>query len=196
MSGGGEYHFAATYYMPRSMGGDTVRPWCHAKRPGYGSDRMSDDWTRVSCANCLAMRDGAPAPEMRFSAGGAKPRADGIIREARRLRPYRMRPRPAPPPPAQIPAGPLVPSMDDIAQEVARAYGLSLNALRSKSRQQEIVFPRQEAMWRMRNARREDGSLVYSCVRVASFFDFQDHTTVLHACKAVEARWAAMAKAA
>jgi len=73
----------------------------------------------------------------------------------------------------------------EIAQEVARRYGVSLEALRGPLRTKAFTVPRQEAMWRMVKANR------WSTPQIGDYFGGRDHTTVLHACKAHEKRTAA-----
>lgn len=71
-------------------------------------------------------------------------------------------------------------SCKSIAQEVAAEAGLTLEELKSPSRERRVAWPRQEAMLRMLEA----GA---SLPRAGRFFD-RDHTTVLHAREAAQAR--------
>lgn len=77
----------------------------------------------------------------------------------------------------------------EIAKEVAQRYGITLEALRGPSRLKVFTVPRQEAMWRMVQARR------WSTPQIGDFFGGKDHTTVLHACKRHEERMAAALQA-
>jgi chromosomal replication initiator protein len=70
-----------------------------------------------------------------------------------------------------------------IADEVAALARISADELFGRSRRRKIARARQFAMW----AARQHGM---SFSEIGSFFD-RDHTTVMHACRAVEARmWA------
>lgn len=78
------------------------------------------------------------------------------------------------------------PSMLEIAREVARKHGFkSWRELTVHRRAKEYVIPRQEAMWR---CYKETGQ---SLPTIGRFFGGFDHTTVIHACRAHEARMAA-----
>jgi chromosomal replication initiator protein len=79
-------------------------------------------------------------------------------------------------------------TMREIAAEVAHRYGLEPDELKTQSRRRYIARPRQEAMWLMRQVKREDGTNRYSMPQIAGFFGMKDHTTVWHAERAVEAR--------
>lgn len=79
-------------------------------------------------------------------------------------------------------------TMRSIVADVARKYGLTVEALRGPSRIRSVSWPRQEAMWRMINTKR------YSLPQVGRFFN-RDHTTVLHGWRQVEKR-RALARAA
>jgi hypothetical protein len=75
------------------------------------------------------------------------------------------------------------PTMIEIAEDVARRHGLkSWKELRKHRRSRDIVFPRQEAMWRCR----EETEM--SLPAIGRFFGGFDHTTVIHACRAYEKR--------
>jgi chromosomal replication initiator protein len=63
-----------------------------------------------------------------------------------------------------------------IQQAVAAHFGLKISELRSKRRQQAVVFPRQVAMYLCREL--TDASLP----EIGRHFGGRDHTTVLHAC--------------
>jgi chromosomal replication initiator protein len=72
-------------------------------------------------------------------------------------------------------------SLDEISRETARAYGLEPDALRSRSRKQIYVRPRQIAMYLAR--RYTDASLA----DIGRAFE-RDHTSVMYAIDAVERR--------
>ena len=80
--------------------------------------------------------------------------------------------------PARIEPGSL--SLVQIASSVARDNGLTLDELRSKSRENAISHPRQHAFALMTEAG-------FSASRIARFFGV-DHTTVCHGVKAARRR--------
>ena len=65
---------------------------------------------------------------------------------------------------------------------VAEYFGLSHNDLRGRKRTKAIVFPRQIAMYIVREMTE------YSTTEVGLEFGGRDHTTVMHACQRVENR--------
>ncbi len=62
-----------------------------------------------------------------------------------------------------------------IMSEVAKAYGVTLNDLRSAGRTKEMVKPRHEAMYRIAT----ETELTFP--QIGRMFGKRDHTTVLHA---------------
>lgn len=72
-------------------------------------------------------------------------------------------------------------SMREIAEEVARQHGLTLAELKSPTPAPAVSHPRQEAMCLMMAERFTTG-------QIKLFFGLKDHTTVLHAKKAVARR--------
>jgi chromosomal replication initiator protein len=76
------------------------------------------------------------------------------------------------------------PTMAQIASEVAERHGLTVDDLKGHSRVRCYAWPRQEAMWRIRNATNK------SLPAIARFFGGRDHTTVLYACRTYERRCA------
>ncbi|HXZ86387.1 MAG TPA: helix-turn-helix domain-containing protein, partial [Myxococcota bacterium] len=72
-------------------------------------------------------------------------------------------------------------SLDEISAETARFYGVAPEALRSRSRRQIFVRPRQVAMYLAR--RYTDASLA----DIGRAFE-RDHTSVMYAIEAVERR--------
>lgn len=75
----------------------------------------------------------------------------------------------------------MTPAQHEIIADVAGAHGLPVSALLTRSQQRSVVYPRQEAMWRLRNAGR------WSYPQIGGLFN-RDHTTVIHSCRAYEAR--------
>lgn len=72
--------------------------------------------------------------------------------------------------------------MAQIAADVCNRYGLTLADLRSPSRRREFAHPRQESMAEMYATGR------YSNLQIAHFHRRIDHTTVVHARRAVALR--------
>jgi chromosomal replication initiator protein len=72
-------------------------------------------------------------------------------------------------------------SLEEIALETARAYGLAPEALRSRSRKQVVVRPRQIAMYL---ARRYTSASLADIGRAFG----RDHTSVMYAIDVVERR--------
>ena len=73
-------------------------------------------------------------------------------------------------------------SIDIIQRVVADHYSLSHNDMRGKKRTKAIAFPRQIAMYIVREITE------YSTTEVGLAFGGRDHTTVMHACQRVESR--------
>jgi chromosomal replication initiator protein len=65
--------------------------------------------------------------------------------------------------------------IDTIMEEVARYFGLSVEALKSKSRKKEIVVPRQIAMYLCKEYTN------FSLKSIGYHFGGRDHSTVIHA---------------
>ncbi len=79
-----------------------------------------------------------------------------------------------------IPTGGSRPLTVDVIQEsVAEYYGISLEELKGRRRDKHIVFPRQVAMYIIRE---ETAS---SLPAIGTAFGGKDHTTVLHACEKI-----------
>lgn len=74
------------------------------------------------------------------------------------------------------------PSIEAIATEVARHFGIALGDLRSASRRQTVATARSVAVYLAREL--TDSSLK----RIGQFFGNRDHTTMLHACRRAEQR--------
>ena len=71
-------------------------------------------------------------------------------------------------------------TIDDILTVVTARYSVRLADLQSKNRHRSITFPRQICMYLARNLTR------HSLEEIGGYFGGRDHTTVLHANKAVE----------
>ena len=73
-------------------------------------------------------------------------------------------------------------TMEAIQKKVCETYDVRIGQLKSKRRNQSVVLPRQVAMYL---CRRLTGK---SLPEIGKAFGGKDHTTVIHACRAVEAR--------
>jgi chromosomal replication initiator protein len=71
-------------------------------------------------------------------------------------------------------------SIDKIKHTVCGYFGLSLDAIQSKTRKREIVQARQIAMYFSRNMTK------HALAMIGAAIGGKDHATVLHACKTVE----------
>ena len=71
-------------------------------------------------------------------------------------------------------------SMEDVVRKVVEATGVNENNIVGKSRKKEFVEARQTAMFLCRNL------LDASLSSVGIYFGGRDHTTVMHAIKAIE----------
>lgn len=80
-----------------------------------------------------------------------------------------------------------LPTMHDIAIEVAASHGLTLQQLRTRRRTKLLAHARQQAMWAMRQEKR------WSSIRIGDFFGVK-HSTVLYGVKAYERRAQALAR--
>lgn len=70
----------------------------------------------------------------------------------------------------------------EIIAAVEQHYRLSSGALLSVTKARQVAWPRQLAMYLVRIR------LDWSYPRIARAFDRKDHTTIMHACKAVPMR--------
>lgn len=70
--------------------------------------------------------------------------------------------------------------MNDILQIVANREGISVAQMQSKSREQEIVYARQKAMYLAKRFTN------LSLKTIGKHFGGRDHSTVIHAIKCVE----------
>jgi chromosomal replication initiator protein len=73
-------------------------------------------------------------------------------------------------------------SIEIIQRVVAEEFHLSPNDLKSKKRTQSIVYPRQLAMYIIREITE------YTTTEIGQEFGGRDHTTVMHACQKIEDR--------
>jgi chromosomal replication initiator protein len=87
-------------------------------------------------------------------------------------------------------------SMAAITEIVAARHSCSVAELRGHGRTRCIAWPRQEAMWQIRQVRAPDGSPRFSLPQIGRYFSDRDHTTVLHAVKAHAKRSLAQQEAA
>ena len=70
-------------------------------------------------------------------------------------------------------------TVEQIQKMVADYFKVSENSLRAKTRKQEIVVPRQIAMFLAKNFTRA------SLKTIGLHFGGRDHSTIIHACKSV-----------
>ena len=71
------------------------------------------------------------------------------------------------------------PTVQQIIDTITRFYDVKLTDLLSKRRHKSIALPRQIGMWLARKHTR------YSLEEIGGYFGGRDHTTVMHAIKAV-----------
>jgi chromosomal replication initiator protein len=74
------------------------------------------------------------------------------------------------------------PTIQQIIDTVTRFYDVKLTDLLSKRRHKSIALPRQVGMWLARQHTR------YSLEEIGGYFGGRDHTTVMHAIKAIRTR--------
>jgi chromosomal replication initiator protein len=79
-------------------------------------------------------------------------------------------------------AGSQQPTIQQIIDAITRFYAVKLTDLLSKRRHKSIALPRQVGMWLARKHTR------YSLEEIGSYFGGRDHTTVMHAIKAIDRR--------
>ncbi len=78
--------------------------------------------------------------------------------------------------------GAQLPTIQDIVDTVTTYYAVRLSDLLSKRRHKSIALPRQICMWLARRHTR------YSLQEIGGYFGGRDHTTVMHAVNAVNAK--------
>ncbi|MCD6094146.1 MAG: chromosomal replication initiator protein DnaA [Candidatus Omnitrophica bacterium] len=69
---------------------------------------------------------------------------------------------------------------DMVQKVVAEYFKLHIDALKSKNRSKNVVYPRQIAMFLMRRLTN------YSLKEIGAYFAGKDHTTILHSCNKIE----------
>jgi len=69
--------------------------------------------------------------------------------------------------------------MREIVAQVSNEYQIELQELLSPKRKQRVVVARQDAMWRMRQLKKDNGRNRYSYWQIANLFN-KDHSTVMH----------------
>jgi chromosomal replication initiation ATPase DnaA len=72
--------------------------------------------------------------------------------------------------------------MASIVADVAAERGVPVSVLMGRSRLKRDVRVRQEAIWRCREVRQDDGRPRYALQQIGQFFK-RHHTTIIHACK-------------
>lgn len=95
-----------------------------------------------------------------------------------------------------IPVEAPVQSMAVIAEIVAGRHNCSVAELKGQSRERCVAWPRQEAMWLMRQVRTPSGEHRFSLPQIGRFLGGRDHTTVLHGVRKHEERRALAPKEA
>ena len=80
-----------------------------------------------------------------------------------------------------------VPQMAGILAEVACKHRVSVKELLGRGRRPYVAWPRQEAMWRIRQTGR------YSLPQIGAFLGGRNHTTVIRGVRAHERRMSAVA---
>lgn len=110
----------------------------------------------------------APPPKISPSSPEAKAELISILERA--------------PPPLVNPIAPVRSRILHIQAVVAKDYGVSMNDLTSQRRTSNVVQPRQVAMYLCRVHTKQ------SLPEIGRRFGGRDHTTVLHACRKIEAK--------
>lgn len=75
-----------------------------------------------------------------------------------------------------------------IIAEVALKHGIRSGDIKGPSRERWAAWPRQEAMWRLRQVRMADGSHRWSTIQIGQMLGGRDHTSVIHGLRAFEGR--------
>lgn len=70
-------------------------------------------------------------------------------------------------------------NMREIVAQVSNEYQIDTPDLLGRSKIRRIVIARYDAMWRMRQIKRDNGRNRYSYCQIGNLFD-RDHTTVIH----------------
>ena len=82
----------------------------------------------------------------------------------------------------------LLPTMRDLALQVAARHGLSVAALKGPRTNRATAHPRQELMWLLYEQRLSDGSRRWSTPLIGQFLGGRDHTTVIYGIRQHERR--------
>lgn len=77
---------------------------------------------------------------------------------------------------------------DDAVHRAAQRYGCRPAEILTTVRSRPYVHARQWAMWRLRQIRRPSGEHRYSYPAIARAVGLKDHTTAMHAERAIEKR--------
>ena len=78
--------------------------------------------------------------------------------------------------------------LQQVMRDVSVTRGVSIVDIMGTSRIKHIAHARQEVAWRMRQAKDTNGKPRFSYPQIAEWMGGFDHTTILHAVKAHEAR--------
>ncbi len=78
--------------------------------------------------------------------------------------------------------------LQQVIRDVSILRGVSVVDILSTSRVRHIAHARQEVAWRMRQAKDERGKPRFSFPQIAHWMGGYDHSTIVHAVKAHEAR--------
>lgn len=70
--------------------------------------------------------------------------------------------------------------LDVVAGFICYKYGVSIEAVKSKSRKRELAVPRQEAMYILSKSKS-----IHSLKEIGIYFGGRDHSTVIHSCAAI-----------
>ena len=73
-------------------------------------------------------------------------------------------------------------TIDLIQEGVAKYFNINISDMRTKRRTKAIAYPRQIAMYLVRNL------TSYSLPEIGEYFGGRDHTTILYACSKVRAQ--------
>jgi chromosomal replication initiator protein len=82
-----------------------------------------------------------------------------------------------------------------IIRRVASKHRVGIEEMLGPTRRRPMAYARQEAMWRLRRLRRQDGAQRFSYPQIAHLLGREDHTTVIYGVKAYEQRMVEAGKA-
>lgn len=80
---------------------------------------------------------------------------------------------------------PIPPTVEEVKRLVAHAYGITVAEMESSSMRWEHSWPRQNAMFIVRDMCRDEQGKPLTTRAIATLFKRSDHGTVRHACKMV-----------